>query len=112
MHCGFTLLSRQASYAYLDYPEEMPLYPSQEELADFMESYANSHNLQVMTASMVQHAVFDSTMKLWTVVVKASNGSFQVLHTPQIVLATGINGLKPVMPAIKDQVRHRASLSP
>ncbi|KDQ51395.1 hypothetical protein JAAARDRAFT_140378 [Jaapia argillacea MUCL 33604] len=94
---------------YIPFPASWPVYTPAQKLADWLESYAHSMELNVWTSSTVTAARQDATTKKWTVTVerKGVNGegeqrTFTVNH---LVFAVGIGGgnpYKPVYPGMDE----------
>ncbi|EJU03907.1 FAD/NADP-binding domain-containing protein [Dacryopinax primogenitus] len=87
-----------AQFAYHHWPAKTPLLPTRNDVADFLEEYAKTTHLNVMTSTTVQSAKYNLDGH-WDVVLNFSDSS-KVLRFTHIVLATGINGLRPVMPIV------------
>jgi cation diffusion facilitator CzcD-associated flavoprotein CzcO len=69
------------------------------QLADWLESYAQSLELNVWTSSVVLKASQDASTNHWSVTVKRADGSERVLHPHHLVFAVGFGGGVPNMPA-------------
>jgi cation diffusion facilitator CzcD-associated flavoprotein CzcO len=68
------------------------------QLADWLESYAHSLELNVWTSSTVIKALQDPSTHYWTVTVKRADGRERVLHPHHLVFAVGAGGGMPNMP--------------
>jgi len=68
------------------------------QLADWLESYAQSLELNVWTSSTVVKAVQDASTHHWIVTVKLSDGRERVLRPHHLVFAIGVGGGFPNMP--------------
>lgn len=79
------------------FPSTWPVYTPALKLADWLESYAHSLELNVWTSSTVTSAKQDSTTKKWTIVVETGKGKRE-LCVEHVIFALGIGGNKPKMP--------------
>src|SRR5882762_9416283 len=75
------------------------LTDSLHQLADWLESYAHSLELNVWTSATVVQATQDSSSHYWTVTVKLADGRERFLHPRHLIFAIGIGGGFPNMPA-------------
>jgi len=78
-------------------------------LAGWLESYAQSLELNVWTSSTVASASQDPTTKLWKVTVKRGDGSERVFNVKHFVVAAGWGAGIPNVPALpgKDEFEGR-----
>jgi cation diffusion facilitator CzcD-associated flavoprotein CzcO len=67
-------------------------------LADWLESYAHSLELDVWTSSNVIRASQDPETKKWTVEIERENSDPQTLVVNHLVFALGIGGGTPNLP--------------
>ena len=67
-------------------------------IADWLESYAHSLELDVWTSSKVTHASQDPETKRWTVEIERENSGLQKLVVNHVVFAVGLGGGVPNMP--------------
>ncbi|KZT56794.1 FAD/NAD(P)-binding domain-containing protein [Calocera cornea HHB12733] len=88
-----------AQFAYHPWPPETPFFPTRDNVADFLEDYAKSLNLRVMTSTVIQKADYNH-LGYWTVALSGPHDSSGALRVKHLVLATGINGLRPLVPSI------------
>ncbi|KAJ6552471.1 hypothetical protein DFH09DRAFT_1366313 [Mycena vulgaris] len=82
---------------YLPFPPTWPLYTPALKIAEWLEFYARTLDLNVWTSSTVTHAVQDETTGVWTVTVKRINTPDRVFCVRHLVFATGIG--VPQIPA-------------
>ncbi|GJJ14649.1 hypothetical protein Clacol_008915 [Clathrus columnatus] len=81
-------------------------------LADWLEFYAHSLELDYWTSSEVTSVQRDGKNGEWAVSVAKSDGSKRIFHTKYVVLALGLGGNTPKMPVIpgmdkfKGKIRH------
>jgi putative flavoprotein involved in K+ transport len=84
---------------YLSFPETWPVYIPKDMLANFMEFYAMSMELNVWTRTTFRGGDYDPEQKRWTVRVERADGSIRTLRPSQVVMAVGVSGI-PSIPAI------------
>jgi cation diffusion facilitator CzcD-associated flavoprotein CzcO len=68
------------------------------QLADWLESYAHSLELNVWTSSTVVKASQDPSSHHWSVTVKCADGRERILHPHHLVFALGFGGGLPNIP--------------
>ncbi|KIM92256.1 hypothetical protein PILCRDRAFT_810309 [Piloderma croceum F 1598] len=83
---------------YIPFPPSWPVYTPAQKLADWLESYAQSLELNVWTSSVVLKASQDASTNHWSVTVKRVDGSERILHPHHLVFAVGLGGGVPNMP--------------
>ncbi|KAH7922234.1 FAD/NAD(P)-binding domain-containing protein [Leucogyrophana mollusca] len=96
---------------YLPFPPSWPVYTPALKIADWLESYAHSMELNVWTSSSVM-SVVPGTSKRWKVSVAREGGSERVFEVDNVVFAIGFGGNKgrvpdiPGMDEFKGQILH------
>lgn len=85
-----------------------PAYLTQ--LANWLEFYADSLELNVWTSTTATHAARDDKTGKWAVTVKKADGSERIFNVDHVVFAIGLGAGVPKMLNIPGQVS--ASLSP
>ena len=85
---------------YLPFPSSWPAYLSKDELADWLEAYAQILGLDVQVATRIVHADYDAVAGRWTVQLARDNGTVTQIHPRHIVQATGVFGIpqRPTIP--------------
>ncbi|KAA1476299.1 FAD/NAD-P-binding domain-containing protein [Dentipellis sp. KUC8613] len=83
---------------YLPFPSTWPVFTPAPKLADWLESYAHSLELNVWTNATVTKAVQDQGSKLWTVTCKRGDGSERTFTVPHLIFAVGWGGGTPQRP--------------
>ncbi|THH27067.1 hypothetical protein EUX98_g7120 [Antrodiella citrinella] len=100
---------------YLAFPETWPTFIPARKLADWLEFYANTMELNVWNSSAITHAVRDDATNKWVVTVKKEDGSERVLRVDHLVFALGLGAGSiniPDIPGKEDfrgQVLHSTS---
>jgi cation diffusion facilitator CzcD-associated flavoprotein CzcO len=84
---------------YIPFPSTWPVYTPALKLANWLESYAESLELNVWTSSTVVTASQSEATKKWDVVVKRGDGSERTFTVNHFIIATGFAG-KPYMPTV------------
>jgi putative flavoprotein involved in K+ transport len=85
---------------YLPFPKTWPVYIPKDMLANFMEFYAMSMELNVWTRTSFLDGTYDATARRWTVRVQRADGSIRTLRPSQVVMAVGASGV-PKVPRIR-----------
>ncbi|MFW2449211.1 MAG: flavin-containing monooxygenase [Qipengyuania pacifica] len=84
---------------FLSFPKSWPVWIPKDKLANWLEFYAETLELNVWTSTALESAEYDGEKKHWT--IKASrNGEAVTLETPNLVLSTGVSGSIPKRPHI------------
>lgn len=78
---------------YLPFPSTWPVYIPKDMLANFMEFYAMSMELNVWTSSTFMGGEYNAAAKRWTVRVRRADGSTRTLRPSQVVMAVGVSGI-------------------
>ena len=99
---GF-LVVRLADFRF---PPSWPVYTPALKLADWLESYANSLELNVWTSATVTsiRREVGNGGKRWSVLVEREGGQKRTFKVDHVVLALGIGGGIPRIPDIPGQV--------
>lgn len=84
---------------FLPFPKSWPVWIPKDKLANWLEFYAETLELNVWTSTALESAEYDDAKKLWT--IKVSRGGEAVtLECPNLVLSTGVSGSIPKKPHI------------
>jgi cation diffusion facilitator CzcD-associated flavoprotein CzcO len=86
----------------LPYPHWFPVFLPAQQLAKFLQSYAEIMDLNIWTNSQLdgKNAVYNEKEGKWTVSVTRGDGSKHVLHPRHLLIATGISGTLPNIPQV------------
>ncbi|KAH7107868.1 FAD/NAD-binding domain-containing protein [Auriculariales sp. MPI-PUGE-AT-0066] len=87
---------------YIPFPSTWPVYTPSEKLADWLESYAISLDLDVWLSSNVLAADWIDEKKQWTIKVSRS-GEERILHPRHVISAIGLAGGVPNILSLPDQ---------
>ncbi|THH17517.1 hypothetical protein EUX98_g9112 [Antrodiella citrinella] len=94
---------------YLAFPETWPTFIPARKLADWLEFYANTMELNVWNSSAITHAVRDDATNKWVVTVQKEDGSERVLRVDHLVFALGLGAGSINIPDIPGKVGERTS---
>jgi putative flavoprotein involved in K+ transport len=78
---------------YLPFPDHWPVYTAKDKMGDFLEGYARIMELDIWSSTRCRNANYDEVAGRWTVEVDR-DGETVVLHPRQLVLATGLSGMR------------------
>ncbi|KLO18204.1 FAD/NAD-binding domain-containing protein [Schizopora paradoxa] len=82
---------------YIPFPPNWPTFTPAPKLADWMEFYAHSMELNVWLSSTVQ-TMKEAPGKGWSVTVKRGDGTTRTFTPRHVVFAQGFGGGKPITP--------------
>ena len=82
----------------MPFPEAWHKWLPKDKLADWLEAYAQSFELNIWTGTSVVSGSFDEQSKSWSVLVRRADGSERLMKCRQLVFSTGISGSIPNMP--------------
>lgn len=85
-------------FPFMPYPANWPLFPSKNDVADWLEIYANAMRLRVWTSTQVRAAEFDEQRQAWDVTI-VRKGQERRVTVSQIVVSIGVFG-DPIIPQI------------
>ncbi|TFK48083.1 FAD/NAD(P)-binding domain-containing protein [Heliocybe sulcata] len=84
---------------YLKFPETWPVFTPALKLADWLEAYAHSLELNVWTSSTVVKTEQDDVTKKWTVIIRrGENGPERTFKVDHLIFALGFGAGLPRMP--------------
>ncbi|NTA84151.1 NAD(P)/FAD-dependent oxidoreductase [Agrobacterium tumefaciens] len=82
---------------YIPYPASWPVFIPKDKLANWMEFYADSMELNVWTGTTFLGGGYDETERKWTVNLQLRDGQSRTMRPSHIVMAVGVSG-KPNIP--------------
>ncbi|KDR78644.1 hypothetical protein GALMADRAFT_244116 [Galerina marginata CBS 339.88] len=85
---------------YLPFPPSWPVFTPAKKLANWLEHYAESMELNIWTSSTVKSATQNPKTKSWSVTVTKADGSERVFNVKHVVLAIGFKGGVGYIPTI------------
>jgi cation diffusion facilitator CzcD-associated flavoprotein CzcO len=83
-------------FAYMNYPDNWPVYLPKDKVADWLEFYAKSMDLDVWTGTSCLGGEFDSRDERWTVRLRTADGGSRIMRPKHVVLAVGVSGIASV----------------
>jgi len=88
---------------YIPFPSTWPKYLPKDKLANWLEFYADSMELNVWTASSIREAKYDEDAGTWSIVCERE-GVRRVVRPKHLVLAIGVSRIPkyPEMPGLAD----------
>jgi cation diffusion facilitator CzcD-associated flavoprotein CzcO len=84
---------------FLPFPKSWPVWIPKDKLANWLEFYAETLELNVWTSTALQSAAYDSDSQSWTIDI-VRDGEAKSIVTPNLVLSTGVSGSIPKRPHI------------
>jgi putative flavoprotein involved in K+ transport len=89
---------------YLSYPPSWPVYTPKDKLAGWLESYAESMELNVWTSTPFLGGAFDEEAGRWEVRVDRGGEGERILRPTHVIMATGSSGMPkaPRIPGAED----------
>ncbi|KAF8345497.1 hypothetical protein F5887DRAFT_1158732 [Amanita rubescens] len=94
---------------YLPFPPTWPAYAPARKFANWLESYADTLELNVWTSSAVTKAIQDPSSKRWNVTVKRK-GAERIFNVKHTIFATGFGGAIPNTPKIPGEEKFRGQI--
>ena len=82
---------------YLPFPPSWPVYTPKDKLADWLESYARTMELNVWTGTELVESTHQGDQG-WVVTLRRADGSTRTVRPRHLVLATGVSGTEPNLP--------------
>ena len=77
---------------YMPFPSTWPVYISKDQLADWLEIYANAMGVASWTSTTLQDSQYDEAEGRWTLTLRRGDGSTSIVRPRNVVLATGVFG--------------------
>jgi putative flavoprotein involved in K+ transport len=88
---------------YVPFPDHWPVYTPKDKMGDWLEAYAKIMELDIWNGTVCRSARYDDGDHCWTVMVERGEETI-VLKPRQLVLATGLSGIK-TLPSIRGAER-------
>jgi cation diffusion facilitator CzcD-associated flavoprotein CzcO len=83
-------------FPYMPFPDTWPVYLPKDKLADWLELYAESMELNVWTRTSFLGGKYDSSDKRWTAQLSLADGSTRTMRPRHIIMAVGVSGIPSV----------------
>ena len=87
---------------YMPFPTNYPVYIPKDKIANWLEFYADTMELNVWSSAEFTGASYDKRDERWRLNIRRADGSERILHPRHVVMATGVSAL-PVMPNLLGQ---------
>ncbi|MGI9423860.1 MAG: flavin-containing monooxygenase [Hyphomicrobiaceae bacterium] len=84
---------------YMPFPTNYPVYIPRDKIANWLEFYADTMEINVWTSSELVDGSYDAAADLWQLKIRRENGGESVLRPRHVIFATGVSAI-PVMPDI------------
>lgn len=96
---------------FLEFPSNWPVYPDKDQLADFLEFYARTLDLQIWLGTEFQSAEYNDNLGRWTIETVSTNGRKRMLYPRHLIYAGSAHVLKhPIIPTIPGQDQFKGLL--
>ncbi len=82
---------------YMPFPPNYPVYIPRDKIANWLEFYADTMELNVWTSTTFTGGSYDPSADRWTLNVRRGDGSERILRPRHVVFATGVSAI-PIMP--------------
>ena len=88
---------------YLPFPANYPVYIPRDKIANWLEFYADTMELNVWTGTEFTRGSYDERAKRWTLAVRRPDGSERILRPRHVIFATGVSAIpiKPDLPGLE-----------
>ena len=100
-------------FPYLPFPKTWPKYIAKDKIANWLESYVETMEIDFWTRTTFKGAVWDDKTKRWTanLALDVADGAGRTLHPRHIIMATSVSGTPnipeiPTLDRFKGQVVH------
>jgi cation diffusion facilitator CzcD-associated flavoprotein CzcO len=89
---------------YMPFPPNWPTYIPKDKLANWLEAYVESMELNFWTGTEFAGGTYDDEQERWTVTLRRADGSMREMHPRHVVMATGVSGIPnlPDIPGLKN----------
>jgi cation diffusion facilitator CzcD-associated flavoprotein CzcO len=98
---------------YLPFPPNYPVYIPRDKIANWLEFYADTMELNVWTSTEFTGGSYDDKTDQWRLTVRRADGSERVLRPRHVVFATGVSAIPimsdlPGLDTFKGELMHSA----
>ena len=87
-------------FAYMPFPDTWPVYIPKDKLANWLEFYAESMELNVWTKTVFLGGEYDKSERRWTARLSLADGSARTMRPRHIIMAVGVSGI-PSIPKLE-----------
>jgi putative flavoprotein involved in K+ transport len=87
---------------YLPFPPNYPVYIPRDKIANWLEFYADTMEINVWTSTEFTGGTYDSKADCYTLTVRRADGTVRTLRPRHVVFATGVSAIpiKPDLPGL------------
>jgi cation diffusion facilitator CzcD-associated flavoprotein CzcO len=87
---------------YLPFPANYPVYIPRDKIANWLEFYADTMELNVWTSTEFTGGSFDDKSQQWALNVRRCDGTMRTLRPRHVIFATGVSSIpiKPDLPGL------------
>ncbi len=82
---------------YMPFPANYPVYIPRDKIANWLEFYADTMEINIWNSTEFKSGSFDEKTKTWTLDVKRADGTMRKLKPRHVIFATGVSAV-PIMP--------------
>lgn len=88
---------------YMPFPPNYPVYIPRDKIANWLEFYADTMELNVWTGTEFTSGSYDEKSGTWSLTVRRNDGSERVLKPRHVIFATGVSAIpiKPDLPGME-----------
>lgn len=79
-------------FPYMPFPVSWPVYITKDQLAEWLEIYANAMSIAAWTSTTLAESHYNEAEKRWKLTLQRGDGSTSIVRPRNIVLATGVFG--------------------
>ena len=99
---------------YMPFPANYPVYIPRDKIANWLEFYADTMELNIWNSTEFTGGTFDDATGIWSIDVQRADGSTRTLKPRHVVFATGVSAIpiQPDLPGIetfKGELMHSAN---
>lgn len=94
---------------YMPFPSNYPVFIPRDKIANWLEFYADTMELNVWTSTEFTGGSYDEAADCWTLQVRRPDGSERILRPRHVVFATGVSAI-PVMPDLPGKENFKGEL--
>ncbi|MBT6095373.1 MAG: NAD(P)/FAD-dependent oxidoreductase [Rhodospirillaceae bacterium] len=89
---------------YLPFPKTWQKYTPKDKIANWLEFYVETLDINFWTETALEGATYDPTHKCWTANVRLADGNMRVMHPRHIIVATGVSATPniPDIPSLEN----------
>src|SRR5262249_11773807 len=80
-------------FPYLPFPETWPKYLPKDKVADWLDFYADSMDLDIWTETECLGGRYDDAARRWTLELRLADGGTPTVRPRHVVMALGVSGI-------------------